>query len=74
MERQLSCLFFVDGGFDLGGKFGGELLHSMRGARVLDALLQHFLLGLTSGYKVTIHPNISACNHFSHTVSSFVSS
>src|SRR5215472_14116694 len=66
----LSCLFFVNGGFDLRGQFGGELLHSMRGASVLEALFQHFLLGLTSGNKVTIHPNISACNHFSHTMSS----
>src|SRR5215472_3617943 len=66
----LSCLFFVNGGFDLRGQLGGELLHSMRGASMLDALFQHFLLGLTSGDKVTIHPNISACNHFSHTISS----
>src|SRR5215472_1800299 len=66
----LSCLFVANGGFDLRGQFGGELLHSMRGASVLDALLQHFLLGLTSGYKVTVHTNVSACNHFSHTVSS----
>jgi hypothetical protein len=61
------CLFLVDGSFDLGGKLGGKLLHSVRGPCMFRALLHDFLLGLSPSFKVAIHANVPAFNDHRHT-------
>lgn len=65
-DVQLLCRIVANRSAHLYGQLRWDFAHAVGSARLLGALLQHFLLGFAVGDKIAIHSHVSTIHRLFH--------